>query len=152
MTSFAPRRVFRFFSLGGLALAALAACSDGYTSADATNVKAVSAGKELYAANCASCHGATLEGQPNWKETLADGTLPAPPHNDDGHTWHHPDSLLFKYTKKGGAAIAPPGFKSAMPGFTAILSDSEIWSVLSFIKSRWSPRTQVRQARMNRKP
>ena len=26
---------------------------------------------------CASCHGANLEGQPNWKERRADGKLPA---------------------------------------------------------------------------
>jgi cytochrome c len=35
------------------------------------------AGQSLYADNCASCHGANLEGQPNWRSLNADGVLPA---------------------------------------------------------------------------
>jgi len=128
----------------------LAACSDGLDRADATNSEAVALGKTLYAENCAECHQADLKGEPNWRETKADGTLPAPPHDDSGHTWHHDDQLLFKYTKLGGAGVAPPGFKSNMPGFGAKLTDEEIWAVLSFIKSRWSLQAQARQATLNK--
>ena len=46
----------------------------------------VVAGQSLYADNCASCHGANLEGQPNWQSPDADGVLPAPPHDGTGHT------------------------------------------------------------------
>ncbi len=47
--------------------------------------------------------------------------------------------------KRGGKAAAPPGFKSAMPGFAATLTDAEIWAALAFIKSRWSPSVRQRQ-------
>jgi len=137
--------------LAGLAFFTLAACSDSFDSADASNNAAVVAGEPLYQANCASCHGENLEGQPNWKVTQEDGTLPAPPHDDSGHTWHHPDSMNFNYTKNGGASIAPEGFKSGMPAFKDSMTDSEIWATLSFIKSRWSLKAQMRQARLNKK-
>ena len=132
-----------------IAATLLTACGESFTTADATNNAAVAQGQTLYGAHCASCHGANLEGQPEWRSPQADGTLPAPPHNDDGHTWHHPDALLFDYTKRGGQALAPEGFKSAMPPFAATLSDSEIWAILSFIKSRWSLPAQTRQGRLN---
>ena len=53
------------------------------------DVDAVATGKLLYAEQCASCHGAALQGVANWKERLADGSLPPPPHDSSGHTWHH---------------------------------------------------------------
>jgi mono/diheme cytochrome c family protein len=33
----------------------------------------VAQGRVLYDANCASCHGGKLEGQPNWRQRDADG-------------------------------------------------------------------------------
>lgn len=108
-------------------------------------------GAVLYAGHCASCHGATLEGQPDWRQPRPDGTLPAPPHDETGHTWHHGDALLFSYTKFGGeAALAARGveFPSAMPGFAGVLSDREIWDILAFIRSRWPERIrQVQELR-----
>lgn len=98
----------------------------------------ISQGEMVYADHCASCHGADLEGQPDWKNRLPSGAYPAPPHDDTGHTWHHPDEFLFDVVKRGGQPTAPPGFVSAMPGFGDVLSDEEIWAVLAFIKSRWS--------------
>ncbi|MFD1912618.1 MULTISPECIES: c-type cytochrome [Paracoccaceae] len=57
------------------------------------------AGQQLYADNCASCHGASLEGQPDWRRRLDTGRMPAPPHDDSGHTWHHSDRMLFQITR-----------------------------------------------------
>ena len=59
------------------------------------DVDVVALGAKIYQARCASCHGAELEGQANWRERGADGILPAPPHDASGHTWHHPDAVLF---------------------------------------------------------
>lgn len=106
-------------------------------------------GETLYAEYCAACHGADLEGQPDWRSPGPDGVLPAPPHDETGHTWHHPDSVLFDYTKLGGkAALARQGvdFESGMPGFGEQLSDAEIWDVIAYIKSTWPERQRAIQA------
>lgn len=117
--------------------------------ADPTDAAQVARGEPLYAEHCAECHGPELGGEPNWRQRNPDGTLPAPPHDETGHTWHHPDSLLFDYTKRGGAAVAPEGFQSAMPGFGDVLSDAEIWAVLAYIKSRWPAEVRARQAEIS---
>jgi mono/diheme cytochrome c family protein len=109
----------------------------------------VKLGAELYARHCPSCHGASLEGQPNWKKHLPDGSLPAPPLDETAHAWHHPDAILFETLKLGGKAVAPPDFPSKMPAFSGILSDDEIRAVLAFIKSRWPPEIRRLQAEIN---
>ena len=67
----------------------------------------VALGGGIYAEHCAMCHGANLEGQPDWMNRKANGRLPAPPHDVTGHTWHHPDQQLMLITKKGLAAVVP---------------------------------------------
>lgn len=134
-----------------LAALLLAACGNARSPgedprADASDATKVALGAKIYAQNCASCHGANLEGQPNWRRRLPSGRMPAPPHDESGHTWHHPDDVLFGITKYGVARYAPPGYQSDMPAFAAKLSDEEIWAVLAFIKSRWSSR-ELRDAR-----
>ena len=104
----------------------------------------VALGARIYAENCASCHGADLEGQPDWRRRLASGRLPAPPHDETGHTWHHPDAQLFALTKQGPAALVGGGYESDMPAYESVLSDAEIWAVLSYIKSRWPQEIQAR--------
>jgi len=106
-------------------------------------------GETLYATSCASCHGANLEGQANWRSPGPDGRLPAPPHDENGHTWHHSDQLLFDYTKLGGKALMAQRdieFDSGMPAFGDQLTDTEINNVLAYIKSTWPERVQTMQA------
>ena len=43
-------------------------------------------GKDLYMKYCATCHGAALEGDQNWRQRRPDKTMPAPPHDATGHT------------------------------------------------------------------
>ncbi|MBY0266957.1 MAG: cytochrome c [Burkholderiales bacterium] len=109
------------------------------TRADPDNLSQVSVGKRLYEIHCAACHGARLEGQPDWQKRLANGRMPAPPHDATGHTWHHTDSLLFNITKYGllPGKYAPPDYRSDMPAFIGTLSDEEIWAALAYIKSFW---------------
>lgn len=106
-------------------------------------------GEPIYAEFCASCHGADLEGQPNWRTPLPSGGLPAPPHDETGHTWHHADRQLFALTKFGGQSSAPAGFQSNMPAFADRLTDREIFAVLAYIRSRWPSAIQDRQRRLS---
>jgi mono/diheme cytochrome c family protein len=123
----------------------LAACDD--PRANPVDPEQVKLGARLYAQQCAACHGAKLEGQPDWRRRLPNGRLPAPPHDESGHTWHHPDHVLFAITRNG---LVPPyaskGYESDMPAFAGKLSDDEIWAVLAYIKSHWTSR-EVLEAR-----
>lgn len=98
---------------------------------------AVARGAPLYAEYCASCHGADLEGEDNWRMRDDQGYMPAPPHDQTGHTWHHADALLFDLTKRGVAAMVGNGYRSRMPGYADILTDDEILAILGYIKSTW---------------
>ncbi|MDA0664221.1 MAG: cytochrome c [Proteobacteria bacterium] len=117
--------------------------------ADANDPELVALGSSIYGAHCAACHGADLKGQPDWHKRGPDGKLPAPPHDETGHTWHHSDAQNFKVTKLGTEALAPPGYKSDMKGFDDILSDREIWAALAYIKSRWPAKIRDRHDSMN---
>lgn len=108
--------------------------------ADAENAETIALGRTIYETQCAACHGAQLEGQPDWQMPLPSGRLPAPPHDATGHTWHHPDDILFRIVKEGTAAIVGGGYESDMPGFADVLSDAEIRAVLAYIKSTWPER------------
>ncbi|MCE2470015.1 MAG: cytochrome c [Dehalococcoidia bacterium] len=130
-----------------LASALLAACSSSGRGEAPTpgGAQAIPTGAELFAANCAVCHGASGEGQPNWHIRKPDGTLPASPLNGDGHTWHHADGLLYRIVSGGGKTLedpAYPSFKSAMPAFGDRLSRDEIVAVLTYIKSLWANKTK----------
>lgn len=117
---------------------------------DAADPAQVALGRRVYAERCASCHGASLEGQPDWRSRRPDGRLPAPPHDVSGHSWHHPDSVLFRITRHGPAAIVGEGYESDMPGFEGVLSDAEIRAALAFIKSTWPEREREFQERQSR--
>ncbi|SEK65513.1 Cytochrome c, mono-and diheme variants [Roseovarius nanhaiticus] len=111
-------------------------------------------GSDLYQGYCADCHGAELEGQPDWQSPGTDDVFPAPPHDETGHTWHHSDATLFDYTKWGGAeTLARQGvdFASGMPGFGDDLTDDQIRNILAFIKSTWPQEKQNAQARRSAK-
>lgn len=106
----------------------------------------VARGALLYAANCASCHGAQGEGEANWKSPNPDGTYPAPPHDSSGHTWHHADRLLLEIIRDGGARYETATFKRRMPAWRERLTDDEIRAVLEYLKSLWGMEERRLQA------
>ena len=109
----------------------------------------VALGANVYEANCASCHGADLEGQANWRSPGEDGRLLAPPHDETGHTWHHDGDTLFQLTKYGvRALINDPDYASNMPIYDGVLSDEEIIAVISYIKSTWPEEIRARHTEM----
>ena len=125
--------------------------SDEPNRADAANPTLVARGEVLYQQHCASCHGANLEGQPNWRERDADGMLPAPPHDVTGHTWHHSDALLFDVTKLGSTAVVGSDYMSNMPGF-ARPSATVTFGQYSHISKAPGPRISRRSSPIWRTP
>ena len=99
------------------------------------DARLVAKGKAIYAKACANCHGANLEGQPGWRTRR--GLAPA--HDETGHTWHHPDTLLLRVVREGTVAMG-----GTMPAFKGVLTEEDMLAVLSFIKSRWPRR--IREA------
>jgi mono/diheme cytochrome c family protein len=146
--------------LTGFAAAVIGSFVLAQASSDATEVQGLTflgepvteadlySGQQIYAKNCASCHGANLEGQPDWKRRLENGRMPAPPHDDTGHTWHHSDRNLFIVTR-GGVQAVVPRYESDMPAFGDILTDDEIADVLAYIKSTWPERQREFQAEVS---
>jgi mono/diheme cytochrome c family protein len=118
--------------------------------ADPHNQRQVELGQRVYKRFCAFCHGIKLEGQSNLRIRKPDGKLPAPPHDETGHTWHHPDDVLFGIIKRGLVPpYAPEDYQSDMPSWEGTLTDENIWAVLAFIKSRWPEETRKIQEDIN---
>jgi mono/diheme cytochrome c family protein len=90
-------------------------------------------GKQVFANNCASCHGYNAEKTKDWTKTLVDGSYPPPPLNDKAHAWHHPYSQLVSIIKKGGKP-----YKGNMPAFQDTLNDDEIDEAIAYFQSFWS--------------
>jgi mono/diheme cytochrome c family protein len=130
--------------LAALAVACTPAATPSPTPAPPTPADpTLSLGAAVYARECASCHGARGEGEPEWQVTRPDGSLPAPPHDASGHTWHHPDGELRRIIELGGTVYMP---ESNMPAFGETLTGEEIDAVLAFIKTLWGPRERSHQA------
>src|SRR5204863_80186 len=76
-----------------MALAVLVGCGDE------RDRGSVALGANVYAQNCAACHGAKLEGQPDWRRRLPNGRLPAPPHDERLMIPSHPGLAVYENGK-----------------------------------------------------
>jgi mono/diheme cytochrome c family protein len=148
------------FVLAGIAIASAGAVlytilrHDGPAFIDPADETRVMQGRTLYANHCAACHGASLQGQPNWRDRMPNGKLPAPPHDKTGHTWHHPDAVLIDIVKNGlvPGRTAPPGYVFNLPAYGAILYGEVIIDVLTYIKSTWPPEILKAQKEVTLEP
>ncbi len=138
--------------LAAVALLVLTACSSSPeastpvpTERPIATTPVARSGQEVFASICSACHGMRGQGQPDWHIPKEDGTLPAPPLNGDGHTWHHGDGFLYRVVREGGRfqedPVLLPNFKSAMPAFGAQLSHQETVAVIAYIKEWWGGKT-----------
>jgi mono/diheme cytochrome c family protein len=114
----------------------IANASDESQSIDSRRVKS---GRAVYEQYCASCHGAKAEGAPNWQERDANGELPAPPHNAEGHTWRHSDADLYEMVNKGWRDPFNRTKQLTMPAFGGVLSPEQIRAVITYLKTFWTP-------------
>lgn len=137
MKSIIPRSIIDLLSFATVAILIIGPALANETTLRPMDSSLVKSGEAIYVEHCASCHGAKLEGQPDWRNKLPNGRMPAPPHDESGHTWHHADKLLFSIVKLGTDKVVGDGYESDMPGFEDVLTDPQIIAVLSFIKSTW---------------
>lgn len=76
-------------------------------------------GAQLYAQNCAACHGENGSGH----------VVPeAPALNGSEHAWHHADGQLQRTILNGG---------QIMPPFSELLSEQEAAAIIRFIQTWW---------------
>ena len=99
----------------------------------------VEAGRKIYQQYCASCHGTSGEGAPNWEQPDASGDLPPPPHNAEGHTWKHSDAMLYRMMSEGWRDPFNKTERLTMPPFEDVLTPEEIQNVITYLKTLWTP-------------
>lgn len=102
----------------------------------------VARGAAIYGSRCQGCHGGPTGGR------ISD--IP-PPHNRNGHTWHHSDCqledlILNGFDRWDGKRPDQP----RMPAFKGTLSKEETRAVLAYIKTWWTPEQREGQARITR--
>lgn len=110
----------------------------------------ISSGRTIYQQHCASCHGANAEGAPNWQERDAQGELPAPPHNAEGHTWRHSNVDLYKMVSKGWRDPFNKSKRLTMPAFGEALAPEQIRAVIDYLKTLWTPEQRQFQSEETR--
>lgn len=106
----------------------------------------VDQGRILFQKHCAQCHGARGESMENWHRLGADGFLPPPPLNGQGHSWHHKLPLLRRIIRRGG------DYGGRMPAFGHKLSSQEIDAVIAGFQSLWPDPVYQRWERTGQGP
>lgn len=75
---------------------------------------------------CAECHGERGQGYA--------GHPGAPPLDDSGHAWHHPDQQIDDWIVNGKLGLAGSG----MPPLGDRLSDEGVEAVIEYLHSFWT--------------
>jgi mono/diheme cytochrome c family protein len=113
--------------IGGVALIGLAFLGGQTPMSDVPNpvdgtVVNVEAGRDLYQANCAACHGVDARGG----GPLA-GTTPVEPPSLVEHAGDHADGDLYYWISEGRSG--------GMPAWRDRLSDDERWRIVLYLRS-----------------
>lgn len=101
----------------------LAACSKGSQSGGGAP------GAQVYAANCASCHQANGQGAAGAFPPLAGSNVV----NGDASRVIH----IVKYGLTGRIVIGGTTYDGQMPAWSGKISDPEIASVITYVRSSW---------------
>jgi mono/diheme cytochrome c family protein len=139
----------RWWLPAAAALIPLACTGGSQPTAVPADAAAGSRGQRLYVATCQSCHGGATGG------SMMD--IP-PPHNSNGHTWHHPDCQLIEIVLQGSGEMGEMMRKMMgagedtprMPAFKGSLSREDVAAILGYIKTFWSEEQRQSQAKATR--
>ena len=126
------RTIYRAWSVGALLLGVIVF---GYNSTDRTPTTAIAnplpndtatlaQGQQLFAQNCAICHGAGGKGDGPYAPNLT----PRPVDLTGSHLTTHTDGDLYWWVSHG---IAGTG----MPSFSGTLTDQDIWALIRYVRS-----------------
>jgi putative copper export protein/mono/diheme cytochrome c family protein len=97
-----------------------------YRSPTGFSTGTILAGAALYPQHCAGCHGA--EGRGDGVQAV--GMHIPPADLTAAHLWDHPDGELFWWLSHG---MEDPEGGLAMPGFSDVLSEDDIWALIDFL-------------------
>jgi copper transport protein len=89
-------------------------------------------GRVLFMNNCTKCHGESGRGD----GPLA-ASLPIPPANLYDHIPYHPDQFFFGVMTKGLGGV--------MPAFENVLSETDRWNILNFLRDQFGTATPAAQ-------
>ncbi|MBE0409739.1 MAG: cytochrome c [Anaerolineales bacterium] len=90
-------------------------------------LQAVEQGEIIYQVNCASCHGVSGKG-----DGVVSNSLEPRPTNLAVNQERLSDGYLYWRIYAGGA-FEP--FRSVMPGWRGLISEEDIWRVITYIRS-----------------
>jgi mono/diheme cytochrome c family protein len=92
----------------------------------------IAAGAEIFASHCARCHGTPGEGRSPRANFFQP---PSPDFTDPGYRRKDPAYLFWRITK--GKTVEPYLSRgSVMPAWGPYFSDSEIWQLVAYLRSR----------------
>lgn len=100
--------------------------------------KQVETGRKIYQQYCASCHGPRGRVEGDWEQPNAQGELPPPPHDAEGHTWKHSDAMLYRMVSEGWRDPFNKTGRLTMPAFGEQLSPRQICDVIIYLKTLWT--------------
>ena len=103
--------------------------------------------QQNYNKYCAHCHGWAGDGQPQVTIENAErlGYHTVPRHDEHGHTWQHPDQILFEVIKYG---VQAPTNLYPMSPYEENLSNDEIFAVIEYIKGWWTDEQRDHQTQL----
>ncbi|HET6277119.1 MAG TPA: cytochrome c [Candidatus Cybelea sp.] len=109
-------------------IAALGACANNKSSS-ATASSSAANGAGLFLSNCASCHGAHGEGVPgSFPPLAANATVTGDPKRV---------IRIVKYGLTGKVIAVGKSYDGMMPAWSPQLPDTDIASVLTYVRSSW---------------
>ena len=111
------------------AAASPAATSAGAMKTAMTGTASAAAGEKVYTTNCSSCHQANGKGQPGVFPPLAGNAVVTGPAGTVIH--------IVKAGLNGKIVVAGTTYNGQMPAWKGTLSDSDIASVVTYIRSSW---------------